>query len=157
MVAANAGFEDLYAAEAQAVFSAVYLLSRDRDLAEEATQEAFARALERWTRLGDEPWVAGWVMTTAMNIARRAMRRRAAPWPDTDSQHDPDDALVLCRAIGALPHRQQEAVVLSYLLDLPTVQVARVMRLREGTVRTHLARALASLRSELKGDFDVER
>jgi RNA polymerase sigma-70 factor, ECF subfamily len=150
-------FEDLYAEEAQSVFSAVYLLFRDRELAQEATQEAFARALERWPRLDGEPWVGGWVMTTALNVARRASRRRGTPNARPASEHDPDDALLVRWAIASLPPRQQEAIALTYLLDLPTAQVARAMGCREGTVRTHLARAIASLRSRMEGALDVER
>jgi RNA polymerase sigma-70 factor, ECF subfamily len=149
-------FEELYAEEAQSVFSAVYLIFRDRGLAEEATQEAFARALERWSRLGGEPWVGGWVMTTALNVARRASRRRGTSIASPVSEQDPDEALLVRWAVTTLPPRQQEAIALTYLLDLPTAQVARAMGCREGTVRTHLARAIASLRSRMEGALDAE-
>src|SRR5712691_11183105 len=61
-----------------AVFAAVFLLCRDRTVTEDATQEAFARAFERWDRLAAVPWAGGWVTTTAMNVARRSLRRRVA-------------------------------------------------------------------------------
>jgi len=75
-VNADPAFRRLYEAEGPSVFQAVYLLCRDRAVAEDATQEAFARALERWGRLGDQAWVGGWVMSTALNVARRSLRRR---------------------------------------------------------------------------------
>jgi RNA polymerase sigma-70 factor, ECF subfamily len=79
-VKADSAFERFYMNEARGVFTAVYLMCRDRALAEDSTQEAFARALERWDRLDQQPWAAGWAMSTALNVARRSLRRRRA-WP----------------------------------------------------------------------------
>jgi RNA polymerase sigma-70 factor, ECF subfamily len=144
-------FERFYRREAQPVFSAVFLLCRDRALAEDATQEAFARAFERWKRLGREPWAAGWVTTTALNVARRGLRRRPAHRSERGEAADPSDSVDLWAAVRRLPRRQQEAVVLHYRLDLPVSDVARILDCREGTVRTHLARARASLRRTMEG------
>ena len=68
-------FRALYEAEAEQVFRTVFLLCRDEDLARDATQEAFARALERWDRLQGEPWLGAWVTTVALNVAKRSLRR----------------------------------------------------------------------------------
>ena len=115
---ADPAFRQLYEAEAPAVFQAVYLLCRDRGVAEDATQEAFARALERWGRIGDHAWVGGWVMSTALNVARRSLRRRRSqPEPSLD-ERDVDAAVDMWRAVRALPLRQQQAVVLRYRADL---------------------------------------
>src|SRR5437763_506549 len=98
-------FRALYEQEFQAVFSTVFLLCRRRDVAEEATQEAFVRAWERWSRLRDRPWVAGWVTTTAMNLARRALRRKHPELREADpSGSDADAAIDLWRA-AARRHR----------------------------------------------------
>src|SRR5919197_697390 len=112
-------FRALYEREHQAVFRTVFLLCRRTDLAEEATQEAFVRAWERWNRLRDRPWVAGWVTTTAINLARRALRR--SPSLEVEAGPggpDADAALDLWRAVGRLPMRQQQALVLHYRLGL---------------------------------------
>jgi DNA-directed RNA polymerase specialized sigma24 family protein len=69
-------FVELYKTEHDRVFQIVYALCGDAATAEDATQEAFVRALERWDRLRDQPWAAGWVTTTAVNMARRMLRRR---------------------------------------------------------------------------------
>jgi len=129
------------------VFRAVWALCGDRGVAEDATQEAFARALERWRRLRDRPWAGAWVTTTAMNFARRALRRR--PKPSTTAREDPADldaSIDLWRGIRGLPVRQQEAVVLYYVLDLPVADVAQAMGCEQGTVKAHLARARGALR-----------
>jgi RNA polymerase sigma-70 factor (ECF subfamily) len=148
-------FEELYEKEAHSVFAAVYLLCRDQALAEDATQEAFARALERWERLRTMPWTAGWVTTTAMNVARRALRRRPLP-PSAAPHHESIDeyAIGLWDRVRNLPRRQQEALVLHYRLGLPVNEIARAMGCREGTVRTHLARGRERLRTSLEGVTD---
>jgi DNA-directed RNA polymerase specialized sigma24 family protein len=87
-VTSSEPFEQFYLAEATAVFQTVYLLCRDRGIAEDATREAFARAFERWERLRNQPWAEGWVTRTAINVAKRRLRRHPAPFPP--SGHDPD-------------------------------------------------------------------
>ena len=69
-------FRELYEREFAAVFRAALLLSGDRRLAEDAAQEAFARALARWRRLRSHPSPGGWVTTTALNVARRQLLRQ---------------------------------------------------------------------------------
>jgi RNA polymerase sigma-70 factor (ECF subfamily) len=147
-------FEELYRREHGAVFRTVYALCGDRSAAEDATQEAFARALERWRRLRDRPWVAGWITATALNAARRAMRRSRPASAPQPRDGDLDRAADLWRVVRSLPRRQQEAVVLRYVADLPVAGVAAAMGCAEGTAKAHLARARAALRSQLEGVRD---
>jgi len=144
-------FAELYRTEFEAVYRAVFVMCGDPSVAEEATQEAFARALERWRRLADRPWVAGWVTTTAMNVARRTLRRRRPELPGRAETSDVDAAdLDLWRGVRSLPRRQQEAVVLHHVLDLPVSDVARLLGCSEGAVKVHLSRGRASLRERLQ-------
>lgn len=77
-------------------------------------------------------------------------------------QHSPDEAdhVVLRAALAAalvhLPRRQRETIVLRYLCDLPEADVASALGLSAGTVKTHLHRALASLRVSIGTDFEEE-
>lgn len=146
------GFRELYERDFAAVFRAVYLLCGDRQLAEDATQEAFARALARWRRLHGQPWAAGWVTTTAFNVARRQLRQRPSviAGPDAWRASAHDERLDLHAAIRGLPARQQEAVALHYLLDLPVAQTAAAMGCDEGTVKSHLHRARSALSRALR-------
>lgn len=147
-------FVQLYETEHERVFQVTLALCRDRGVAEDATQEAFARALERWARLRDRPWVGGWVMSTALNVARRMLRRRpyafSMPWSDPDAQ----SATELWEVVRSLPRRQREAVVLYYVVDLSLSEVAAAMGCREGTVKAHLAQARQALRHLLEGARD---
>lgn len=145
---ADPAFIKLYETDFTIVFRAAFMLSGDRSLAEDAAQEAFAKALERWHRIGDQPWAGGWVMTTALNVARKARRVHLLVKPRDNGQateRDLEASLDLRRAIAALPPRQQEAVILHYLADLPLDQVATVMGCGNGTVKSHLWRARQQL------------
>jgi len=149
-------FREFYEREYPTVLRAAYLLARDRSAAEDATQEAFARALERWDRLRGHDWVGGWVMRTAMNCIRRVRGRErrgaaagvspdglpadaAAPAVDVEGRAD------LWNAVARLPRRQREATVLFYALDLPVEEVAAAMGCSEGAVKAHLFKARAAL------------
>ena len=148
------GFEALYEREFASVYRAAFLLCGDRSSAEDATQEAFARALVRWRRLEGQPWAAGWVMTTAMNAARRAMRRPPLVEDPRSTATDHDGRLDVRDAIGRLPARQQEAVALHYLLDLSVTDTAAAMGVTGGTVKAHLSRARDALGGWLRIDED---
>jgi RNA polymerase sigma-70 factor (ECF subfamily) len=153
----HSGFVELYEKAFPAVYRAAFLLSGDGDLAEEATQEAFARALERWGRISGEPWTMGWVMTTALNIVRRARWVRGdALLPARERMEDErENSIDLWRAIRSLSPRQQEAVTLHYIADLPLHQVAKVMGCENGTAKAHLWRARQQLARHLGVEGDA--
>jgi RNA polymerase sigma-70 factor (ECF subfamily) len=94
------------------------------------------------------------VTTTAFNVARRSMRRRPAlaMGADTWASTDHDARLDLHAAIRGLPPRQQEAVAMHYLLDMPVSDTASAMGCDVGTVKTHLSRARATLSRALQHD-----
>ena len=125
------------------------------DGAEDAAVEAFAAAYARWSRVGALSWRDGWVCQTAFRQALAQARRNARRSPhDRPSSSSMEDAVVLRRtmveALSHLPRRQREAVALRYLVDLPEREVAAVLGVSPGTVKVHLHRGLAALRTTLK-------
>jgi RNA polymerase sigma factor (sigma-70 family) len=145
-------FEAFYEREFQPVFATVWLLCRDQALTEEIVQEAFARVLERWRRIGREPWRGAYVTSTAVNLVRRRSRRPPADpaVPASQSSAEMEEAMDLWRAVARLPRRERQAVVLFYRLDLPAEQTARAMGCSSATVRAHLTRARQRLRDSLQ-------
>lgn len=152
---AGLDFESFYATEFQRVFKAIYLTSSDRELAHDVTQEAFKLAFVRWRRLSKKPWAGGWVMTTALNLMRKELKRprdaelsdQALP-PVFDQMQS-----VLVESLRGLPHRQRTAALLYYLADLPVHEVAEVMDVADGTVKALLSQARDRLRNNL-GETD---
>ncbi|WP_161632106.1 RNA polymerase sigma factor [Nakamurella lactea] len=132
------------------------------DDAEDVVAESFARLLHR---NGAFPADAGaYLYRTIVNLVRDRQRRaqmaqrrlaRVGAEPATvESPTEPDGAVA--RAVGSLPPRQREAVVLRYWLDLTGDGVAAAMGVTPGAVKTHLSRAHTALRRVLKeaGDND---
>ena len=149
----NLEFESLYRSEYQQVARGVAIATGRSDVAEDAAQEAFERAYARWNRLKKHEWVAGWVMTTALNIARKRLKR-AGREPATDFPEgrvgEEAERLDVVAAIRDLPFRQRQATILYYWADLPVAAVAELMGLTEGGVRAHLAHARRALRPDLE-------
>ncbi len=149
-------FKAFYYAEYVRVFRATYLFSGDREVAFDATQEAFKDALVRWRSLEETTWVGAWVMTVAMNRCRRQWRQRkreqTALRKSESGKHtslDPasETSVDLIAALQRLPARQRQATILYYIADLPIPVVAERMGLHEGSVKAHLAQARKRLRN----------
>ena len=154
MRGARLDFEAFYQSEFDDVFRGCVLMTGSREVAMDATQEAFTRAYVRWRRLSRHPWAGGWVMTTALNLCRR---RGRDPLP---VGHGPEgtpaiaipgpDRIDLQRGLRLLPYRQRQAAILHYLGDLSIASVAELMQISEGAVKAHLFEARRSLREALR-------
>ena len=147
---AKADFAEFYAGEFPQVYRAAYLVTYDRQAAFDLAQEAFARAFARWRRLSREEWAGGWVMTTALNLAKRRVPEAPSAAPAATASGPAGDRVDLVRALRLLPFRQRQALVLHYVGDLPPHAVASVMGVSEGTVKAHLAQGRAALRKKLE-------
>jgi RNA polymerase sigma factor (sigma-70 family) len=143
-------FDGWYVQAYPRVRAAVTLAVGDADLAEDATAEAFARALVHWSTVKSAASSHAWVYTVAMNQVRSTLRRRGVErrWLRRQAREplvhqpppvEPDD--VLWRAVGQLPRRARTAVALRYVADLSEAQVAEVMGVARGTVAATLHQA----------------
>ena len=116
-------------------------VSGDRAAAEDAAVESLAKAHVHWRRIGAESWAEAWVMRVTVNEAIRALPRPRPSVPPPVPA-DPTDAVVLrhtlSAALGSLPRRQCEVIVLRYLLGLSEPEVAEVLGVSLGTVKTHV-------------------
>ncbi|MEV6596195.1 sigma-70 family RNA polymerase sigma factor [Actinoplanes sp. NPDC051346] len=133
----------------------------DIDLAEEAVQDAFAAALERWPRTGLPPSPAGWIITTARNRAvdrtrREAARGRkhaeaallaAAPEPESEGPVSDDRLrLIFTCCHPALNQSARVALTLRLLGGLTTAEVARAFLVPEATMAQRIVRAKGKIR-----------
>jgi RNA polymerase sigma-70 factor (ECF subfamily) len=138
--------------------AAVTLVCDSRPAAEDAVQEALARAWERTERGEHIDSLQAWVTTVSLNLARSGVRRvlaerRArgridAPGPVPDAA----DAIDVRRALAQLSRRQREVTVLRYYAGLDTAEIAAVLGVSEGTVKTQLHRAREHLAVALADD-----
>jgi len=149
-------FERWYREVYPRVYASVLVVCGDRSLAAEATDEAFARSLERWPKVGAMRSPAGWTFTVARNLLRRAARRAArerslAPPPaSVVPDTDPD----LWEAVRGLPRRERELVALRYVGGLSEPEIAATLGLAAGTVARGLHDARARLHRTLAPEED---
>jgi RNA polymerase sigma factor (sigma-70 family) len=152
-------FAEFYRSFRDECLRTVLVVVGDQDSAQEIVAEAFARACASWRTVSGHPAPAAWVVRTALNVnvSRWRRRRREISVPDlgvladqpaaTAGAQDPVDPRIMA-AIQRLPARQRQVIALRLILDLDTSGTARALGIRPNTVMAHMARALATLRSD---------
>jgi RNA polymerase sigma factor (sigma-70 family) len=158
----SAAFESWYRAEHPRMLAALAVVARDPDLAQEVVAEAFARAFQRWDRVGEMDSPGGWTYRVALNVLRRrarraALERRLLPRlaPRT-SITVPAYAVEVWQVVTELPPRMRTAVALRYLGSLTEAEVADVMGIAPGTVAATLHDARRRLAPLLASDASPE-
>lgn len=158
----RADFDAFYQANYGRLVAVIAAMTGDRSEAEDVAQEAFARALAHWGRLGGYDLPEAWVRRVALRIAIDSGRRlrRQARLRDRLRAQRPAEALApggrvgetdLGQALLALPLRDREVVVLHYLADLPVERIAAERGLSPQTVKSRLVAGRRKLERELAG------
>jgi RNA polymerase sigma-70 factor (ECF subfamily) len=135
--------------------------------AEEIAQDAFVKLLEKWSSVRDYDDLDAWLRTVAVRMLISRRRRRTvatvglgrlraraqlAAQPGTE-----DERMDLLAALETLPVSYRAAVVLHHVQDLPVDEVAAVLRVPSGTVKSRLSRARAALAPLLTDSPESER
>lgn len=157
--AASVDFEEFFEREKAGLYRALCIVTRNRLEAEELTQDAFVRVLERWDRVGDMDDPRAYLYRTAMNAFRTGYRQAAVATRRTFGTKQSEDAIAdieerdaAMRALAMLSPRQRAAVVLTDLLDFSSEDAARMLGIRASTVRVHVSRAHAALKESMPRD-----
>jgi RNA polymerase sigma-70 factor, ECF subfamily len=147
-------------------------LLRNRQAAEELAQDALVRAYERLDLFDVRQPMKPWLYKIAYRLAqqrrraqsRETARREAAATILGQNRSDPGPAErlvaderseMLWEAVSELPMAQRTAVVLYYRENLTVKEVANVLRVSPGTIKTHLFRARSQIQASLQGgEFD---
>src|SRR5215469_9521745 len=158
-----AAFERTFRESSGRVVATLVRLFGDIDLAEEAVQEAFAIAAERWPVAGIPPNPGGWITTTARNKALDRLRRessragregqaallKVSEPPDEEAMIVEDDQLRLIFTCchPALAAEAQLALTLRLIAGLQTPEIARAFLVPEPTIAQRLVRAKRKIRA----------
>jgi RNA polymerase sigma-70 factor (ECF subfamily) len=147
-------FDEFYETVYPRVSATLVVAFSDRDIAADATDEAFVRAYAAWDRVSRMGAPDGWVFRVALNIgrrqARKAARRRTAEHRAAEGRGPvvtPPSVLDFADRVAGLPDRQRVAVILRYVADLREQDIADVMGIRRGTVASLLTAAHRNLRT----------
>ena len=152
---------EIYHNEYKSLVRLAVLLVHDVPTAEEVVQDAFETMHTAWRRLREKEKALSYLRQAVVNKSRSVLRHRTvvdrnAPKPAPDEPSAEHGALALIErsaviaALRTLPDRQREAVVLRYYADLSEADIAAMMGISRGAVKSHTARAMAALKSILE-------
>ena len=158
---ADTALTALYTSHYRQLVRLAALLLDDLGTSEEVVQDAYVKMHGHWNRIRDPEAAIGYLRTTVVNLSRSRMRHRMVvqkhapkPMPDAPSaehgalEHLERDRLI--RALGRLPNRQRECLVLRYYADMSEAQIAETMSISPGAVKSHASRGMAALRASLE-------
>jgi RNA polymerase sigma-70 factor (sigma-E family) len=163
---ADIDFPTFVRAHTPVLFRSAYLLTRDRSSAEDLVQETFTRLYPQWSRVAHAEVPLAYVRRSMMNNFLNTRRTRASR--EVLFADPPDRAPVPDLALGVtdrdlvrallerLPAKQRAVIVLRFFHDLTDAEIAADLGCRQGTVRSIVSRALASLREDIRQRADAE-
>ncbi len=151
MATTLAEIESVYRASVHRFRGVAAAIVRDRDVACDLVQDAFASAVRRRSRFrGDGPLEA-WLWRAVVNAALSHARRRRVtltPLPLEAGEGAAHDDVR--DAVAALPERQRLAVFLRYYADLDYREIGEILGITDGTARASVHAAHATLRRQLE-------
>jgi RNA polymerase sigma-70 factor (sigma-E family) len=156
-------FREYVRARSRALLRTAYLLTGNRADAEDLVQSALAKTYLAWDRIEDRAALDGYVRRAMVNTHISWWRRRRVEEYPTDDIPDlavadhtvsSDLQETLRRAVDRLPQRMRAAVTLRYYEDMTEAEIAEVLGVSLGTVKSTVSRAVAKLRidAELQPD-----
>lgn len=162
-VPAQAPIGELFEREYARLVRAALLLVGDLATAEDVVQDAFVAVHRRWGQLEDLDRVGGYLQRAVINNSRSVLRHRGVVRRHEQSSPEPRvvedistvvleraDRDAVLAALGRLPRRQREVLVLRYYLDLGEAEIASTLRISKGSVKTHASRGASALRTNLR-------
>lgn len=158
-------FAQWYAREFHDVVGLLLVLSGSRTAAEELAQEAFIAAHRKWKTIQHYDDPGAWVRRVAINRARSWGRRRSAEArayakhvgrARTLPTEMPESADAFWTAVRSLPKRQAQIVALHYFDDRSVDDIADLLEISPGTVKTQLHRARKTLATRLAATLEDE-
>src|SRR5580658_10158430 len=162
-ISADAAITELYSAHYRPLVRLAALLVHDLSTAEEVVQDSFVALHAGLHRLRDNEKALAYLRAAVVNRSRSVLRHRVvvdrnAPKPPPDMPSAEHGAIALLErsaviaALRTLPARQREALVLRFYGDMSEAQIAETMQISKGAVKSHTARAMATLRTSLERD-----
>jgi RNA polymerase sigma-70 factor (sigma-E family) len=150
-------FHEFVITRSRSLLHSAYLLTGNVADAEDLVQSALAKTYQAWDKIEDRRALDGYVRRAMVNTHISWWRRRKVdeyPTDDIPDQPVADSSVsseqhdALCRALERLPQRMRAAVVLRFFEDMTEAEVADVLGVSQGTVKSTVSRAVAKLRTD---------
>lgn len=153
--------EDLYRDQRMRMVRLAILLVDEPATAEDVVQEAFTGLYRNWKNLRDGKAALGYLRTAVVNGSRSVLRRRKTareyqPPHQSDARSAESLAMLsaehqtVVAALGELPPRQREVLVLRYYGDLSEAEISEATGVSKGTVKSTASRALEALQKLMR-------
>lgn len=164
-----ARFDEDALAQMDALYSFALKLTKVREEAEDLVSVTMLRALQRWRQFRIGTNIRAWLFTIlyhAFVSRKRRIDAREVPMPETENGYNPIEPVAdenpeatfydsfvdedVVRAIGELPEEYRSALVMSDVHGLRYAEIARVLGVPEGTVKSRLFRGRRLLQGRLR-------
>jgi RNA polymerase sigma-70 factor (ECF subfamily) len=151
-------FSELARRHEQTVYNLALRFMRDPSLAEDMAQEALVKAYQKLHKFRGDARFSTWLYRIVCNVCLSELQKRkrrgelsAVNEPESSQAPDitaaqADEAALVRRSVAQLPKRYAQAITLYYLQDLSYEEVAEIMKVPQGTLKTWMHRARKQLR-----------
>ncbi|WP_018885563.1 sigma-70 family RNA polymerase sigma factor [Paenibacillus massiliensis] len=159
-------FQELVHADKEKLYRMAYIYMGNEEDALEVFQETIYKAFKSISTLQNNQYYSTWMTRILINTALALLRRKQKVIPfspeilenhaSTDNGQL-EDQLDLLQALDTLEEKYKSVLLLRFYKDFTIKQIAEILDIPEGTVKTHIHRGLSSLRQQLKGAYDEDR
>lgn len=154
-------FRQFFDAEFSSLRRLAYLLTGNWGEAEDLAQESMVRVYRSWKSITGHP--GAYARTVLMNRHRSLLRRAKVEAKHALVRREyseqtsglEDDYLVVWQALQTLPQRERELIVLRFYEDMPIAEIAKVLDVPVGTVKSMTHRAIGRLRTQIGPRVDL--
>ena len=147
---------------ANTVYRIAVVYTKNLSDAEDVVQEVFLRLYQSNNKFDNDEHVRAWLIRVTCNycksLLRSPWRRRVSTADLIAVAEDNPNSFSLVQAVLALPQKYRGSIYLFYYEGYSTAEIAHILHQKEATVRTHLARGRALLKTNFVGgaDFDTQ-
>lgn len=156
-------FTEIYNKNSDSILRLCYMYLKDRELAQDATQETFLKAYKKLSSFRELSRINTWLTSIAINTCKNIIRNSNYKQKDVSLEEveyqlsyamsDNDKALAVSDAVTSLPQNYREIILLRYYRDLPIKDIVKILSLPQTTVNYRLLKAKSLLKDILKEDF----
>ena len=161
----SGAFYELFSEVQDEVYRIAYIYVKNREDARDVVQETAFRCFRSIKKLRQDEYFRTWAVKTAMNCALNMIRTNKKYVP-IDKLPTSDEAVVspensalasvtLERLMNVLDEREKSVLILSKLYEIPLSEIAKMLKLPLGTVKTILYRAIAKIKKETPYERDT--
>ncbi|MBQ8056928.1 MAG: sigma-70 family RNA polymerase sigma factor [Ruminococcus sp.] len=159
----NQLFTEIYNENCDSILRLCYMYLKDKELAQDATQETFLKAYKSLNSFREHSKINTWLSSIAINTCKNIIRSSKYKRTDLtleeveyqlrDTVCDSDEIMSVSEAVASLPRQYKEVIILRYYRDLPLKDISKILSIPQTTVNYRLLKAKALLKDTLKEDF----